>query len=294
MEDRIFNEDFFTKLSKINLNISMRLYKGAQGGRKSKAKGVSVEFSDFREYAPGDDFRRVDWNAYGRLDKLFIKVFMEEREGIFNFFLDKSKSMDYGKISKKNKALQIIGALSYIALNNLDRVYINVAEEASLSLLSGGTGKKGFQMILKELEAIEFNGATKLSEAITKRKINNKGVSIIVSDFFNNDGLTAIEQGLKYLAYKKQQIVLVQILAEEEENPSIEDEVTLIDCETKENIKLNLNYKLIEAYKKALKDFNNQLESLVVKYGGTLITVNTSKSLEEIILNDFGKKRVIY
>lgn len=294
MEDRIFNEDFFTKLSKINLNISMRLSKGAQGGRKSKAKGVSVEFSDFREYAPGDDFRRVDWNAYGRLDKLFIKVFMEEREGIFNFFLDKSKSMDYGKVRKKNKALQIIGALSYIALNNLDRVYINVAEEASLSLLRGGTGKKGFQMILKELEAIEFNGATKLSEAITKRKINNKGVSIIVSDFFNNDGLAAIEQGLKYLAYKKQQIVLVQILAEEEENPSIEDEVTLIDCETKENIKLNLNYKLIEAYKKALKDFNSQLESLAIKYGGTLITVNTSKSLEEIILNDFGKKRVIY
>ncbi|UYZ36026.1 DUF58 domain-containing protein [Clostridium beijerinckii] len=294
MEERIFNEDFFSKLNKINLNVSMRLSKGAQGGRKSKAKGVSVEFSDFREYAPGDDFRRVDWNAYGRLDKLFIKVFMEEREGIFNFFLDKSKSMDYGKNSKKIKALQIIGALSYIALNNLDRVYINVAEDERLSLLRGGTGKKGFQMILKELESVEFGGTTKLSKAITKRKITNKGVSIIVSDFFNNEGLDSIEQGLKYLAYKKQQIVLVQILAEEEENPSLEDEVTLIDCETKEKIKLNLNYKLIEAYKKALKDFNNKLGELAVKYGGTLITVNTNKSLEEIILNDFGKKRVIY
>lgn len=294
MEERIFNEDFFKKLNKINLNINLRLNSGAQGGRKSKAKGSSVEFSDFREYAPGDDFRRVDWNAYGRLDKLFIKVFMEEREGVFNFFLDKSKSMDFGENNKKNKALQIIGALSYIALNNLDRVYVNVAEEANLSLLRGGTGKKGFQMILKELENIEFNGATKLSEAIKKRRINNKGVSIVVSDFFNNEGLDSIEQGLKYLAYKKQQIVLVQILADEEENPSMEEEVTLVDSETGERVKLNLNYKLIEAYKESLKDFNKKLENLATKYGGTLISVNTNKSLEEIILNDFGKKRVIY
>jgi len=294
MEERIFNEDFFKKLNKINLNINLRLSNGAQGGRKSKAKGASVEFSDFREYAPGDDFRRVDWNAYGRLDKLYIKVFMEEREGVFNFFLDKSKSMDFGENNKKNKALQIIGALSYIALNNLDRVYVNVAEESNLSLLRGGTGKKGFQMILKELENVEFNGATKLSEAIKKGKINNKGVSIIVSDFFNNEGLDSIEQGLKYLAYKKQQIVLVQVLAEEEENPSIEEEVTLIDSETGERVKLNLNYKLIEAYKNALKDFNTKLGNLATKYGGTLISVNTNKSLEEIILNDFGRKRVIY
>ncbi|EKQ51408.1 MULTISPECIES: DUF58 domain-containing protein [unclassified Clostridium] len=294
MEERIFNEDFFRKLNKINLNINLRLSNGAQGGRKSKAKGASVEFSDFREYVPGDDFRRVDWNAYGRLDKLFIKVFMEEREGVFNFFLDKSKSMDFGQFNKRNKALQIIGALSYIALNNLDRVYINVADEENLSLLRGGTGKKGFQMILKELESIEFNGTTKLSEAIVKRKLNNKGVSIIFSDFFNNEGLDSIEKGLKYLAYKKQQIVLVQILAEEEINPSIEEEVTLVDSETGEKIKLNLNYKLIEAYKKALKDFNKKLGDLAVKYGGTLISVNSNKGLEEIILNDFGKKRVIF
>jgi len=294
MEEKIFNDDFFKRLEKINLNINLRLSNGAQGGRKSKAKGVSVEFSDFREYTPGDDFRRVDWNAYGRLDKLFIKVFMEEREGIFNLFIDKSKSMDFGKNNKRKTALQILGALSYVALNNLDRVYINVADEGNLSLLRSGTGKKGFQMILKELEKIEFNGVTKLSESICKRKITNKGVSVIVSDFFNNEGVESLEQGLKYLAYKKQQIILIQVLAEEEENPSLEEEVTLIDSETKEKIKLNLNYKMIQAYKEELKKYNEKLEKLAMKYGGTLVAVNTNKSIEEIILNDLGKKRIIY
>ena len=86
---------------------------------------------------------------------------------------EENSILTWKTVYKKNKSLQIIGALSYIALNNLDRVYVNVAEEANLSLLRGGTGKKGFQMILKELENIEFNGATKLSEAIKKRRINN-------------------------------------------------------------------------------------------------------------------------
>ena len=101
MAEKIFNEDFFSKLNQINLSINLKLSSGTQGGRKSKAKGVSVEFSDYREYMPGDDFRRIDWNAYGRFDKFFIKVFMEEREGIFNFYQDKRKSMDYGKENKK-------------------------------------------------------------------------------------------------------------------------------------------------------------------------------------------------
>ena len=254
---------------------------------------MSVEFSDFREYVPGDDFRRVDWNAYGRFDKLFIKVFMEEREGIFNIFLDKSASMDYGEKNKKIKALQIVGALSYIALNNLDRVNVNILEEDSLYEIKGGTGKKVFQNILKELENIEFNGKTKLSEAITKRKINSKGVSIIVSDFLCNDGIESLEKALKYLAYKKQEIILIQVLCEEEINPKIEEEVTLLDKETKEEIKLNLNYKVIEEYKKTLKNFNKNLETLAKKYGGKVIFSNTNMSLEEIILGELGKKRVI-
>lgn len=293
MEEKIFNEDFFRKLSNINLNINLKLSQGAQGGRKSKAKGMSVEFSDFREYAPGDDFRRVDWNAYGRLDKLFIKVFMEEREGIFNIFLDKSKSMDYGKINKKKTALQLGAALSYIALNNLDRVQFNLIENDKISMLQGGTGKRGFQSILKQLEQVDFEGSTNMGSSIIKKKISNRGVSIIISDFFDNNGIESIEKALKYLAYKKQQIILIQVLCNEEINPSIENEVTLVDSESNEKVKLNLNNKVIASYKEALKNFNKQLESLVLKYGGTFISVESGRPLEEVILKDLGRKGVI-
>lgn len=294
MSVKIFNEDFFKKLNKINMHINFKLSSGTQGGRKSKAKGVSVEFSDYREYAAGDDFRRIDWNAYGRFDKFFIKVFMEEREGVFNFFIDKSKSMDYGEVNKKDTALKVVGALSYIALNNLDRVNINTMENGAVKSLKSATGNKGFQRILKELESMEFDGSTDLSQSIKKRNLNSRGISIVVSDFLNNNGLETLEEGLKYLAFKKQEIILVQILAEEEINPQFNNEITFIDSETNENLKMSLTPSIIKDYKNSLKKYNKEIESLVKKYGGKLISVSSSKSIEEIILNDFSKKRVLY
>lgn len=294
MSEKVFNEDFFKKLSKINMSINLKLSSGNQGGRKSKAKGVSVEFSDYREYVKGDDFRRIDWNAYGRFDKFFIKVFMEEREGVFNFFLDKSKSMDYGEENKKNTALKIIAALSYIALNNLDRVNINLLSNGESDNLKTIAGSKTFQKILLDLEKIEFDGSTDLTNSIKKRNIKQRGVSVIVSDLLNNTGLKDLEEGLKYLAYKKQEIILVQVLSKEEINPLFNNEITFIDSETNENIKLSLTPALIKEYKNTLLNYQKSIENMVKKYGGKFISVNSSMEIEEIILGEFGKKRVLY
>ena len=294
MSERLFNEDFFKKLNKINMHINFKLSSGTQGGRKSKAKGVSVEFSDYREYTPGDDFRRIDWNAYGRFDKFFVKVFMEEREGIFNFFIDKSKSMDYGLINKKDTALKVVGALSYIALNNLDRVNISTMDSGSIENIKSAAGNKAFQRILRELENLEFNGSTDLTKSIKRRPLTPRGVSIVVSDFLNNEGIRDLEDALKYLAFKKQDIILVQILSDEEINPDFNNEITFIDCETNENVKMSLTPNIIKEYKKALKLYKKSIEDLVRKYGGKFISVSSSMEIEEIILGEFSKKRVLY
>ena len=293
MKENIFDKDFFTKLNKINMALNFRLSNGTQGGRKSKAKGVSVEFSDFREYAPGDDFRRIDWNAYGRLDKLFVKVFMEEREGVFNFFLDKSKSMDQGDDNKGEMALKIVAALGYITINNLDRIVVSGLEDGNIVDLGSGTGKRTFQKLLRDLNNIEFNGATNLGESIRKRKITGRGVSIVVSDFLNNGGLENLEEGLRYLAFKKQQIILVQVLSKEDMEPAIDEEVTLIDSETREEVKMTLNYKVIEEYKKTLKNYNENLKNIAKKYGAKVIFVRTDESLEKVILDKFTRNNVV-
>ena len=294
MSERLFNEDFFKKLSKINMHINFKLSSGTQGGRKSKAKGVSVEFSDYREYAPGDDFRRIDWNAYGRFDKFFVKVFMEEREGVFNFFIDKSKSMDYGLVNKKDTALKVVAALSYIALNNLDRVNLSTMDSGNIESFKSAAGNKAFQRILRDIEKLEFEGSTDLTRSIKKRSLSPRGVSVVVSDFLNNDGLKDLEEALKYLAFKKQEIILVQVLADEEIDPDFNNEITFIDSETNENIKMSLTPSIIKEYKKSLKNYKKSLEDLVRKYGGKFISVSSSMEIEEIILGEFSKKRVLY
>ena len=294
MGERLFNEDFFKKLNKINMHINLKLSSGTQGGRKSKAKGVSVEFSDYREYAPGDDFRRIDWNAYGRFDKFFIKVFMEEREGVFNFFIDKSKSMDYGESSKKDTALKAAAALSYIALNNLDRVNISTMDSGEIDSMKSAAGNKAFRRILKELEDIEFNGSTDLTKSIKRRPLSPRGVSIVISDFLNNEGTSNLEEALKYLAFKKQDIILLQILSEEEINPDFNNEITFIDSETGENVKMSITPNIIKESKSMLKSYNKSIESLARKYGGKFISVSSSMEIEDIILGEFSKKRVLY
>ena len=293
MKENIFDKDFFTKLNKINMALNFRLSNGTQGGRKSKAKGVSVEFSDFREYAPGDDFRRIDWNAYGRLDKLFVKVFMEEREGVFNFFLDKSKSMDQGDDNKGEMALKIVASLGYITINNLDRIIVSGLEDGNIVDLGSGTGKRTFQKLLRDLNNIEFNGTTNLGESIRKRKITGRGVSILVSDFLNNGGIENLEEGLKYLAFKKQQIILVQVLSKEDMEPTIDEEVTLIDSETREEVKMTLNYKVIEEYKKALRAYNDNLKNMAKKYGAKVVFVRSDEALEKVILDKFTRNNVV-
>ena len=97
MEEVLFDGEFFARLHTLRMSNKMKLTSGMSGGRKSSAKGNSVEFSDFREYMLGDDIRKIDWNAYGRMNRLFIKLFQEEKEGLFRIFLDGSKSMDYGE-----------------------------------------------------------------------------------------------------------------------------------------------------------------------------------------------------
>lgn len=280
MQEQIFDDDFFQKLNTLKLSLNMRLNQGMSGARKSGAKGTSVEFSDFREYMLGDDIRRIDWNAYGRMDKLFIKQFMEEKEGIYHIFLDTSKSMAYGEPKKSRLALQIAGALSYLVLNNLDRVYVTQVQENSLSEGRGLSGRNSYKRILAELNNVSFDGRTTLSGSIMSRNIKSRGCSIIISDFLDPAG---IEPVLRYLKFKKQQIVLIQVLAREELTISKEGSLNLIDSETGEIVKVTVNRKMIEAYEAELQKLQYRLSVLAKKYEAGYVLAAADESIDRVM-----------
>lgn len=287
MDTGIFDQDFFDKLHTLKMSLFMRLDQGMSGVRKSSAKGSSVEFSDFREYMLGDDIRRIDWNAYGRTDKLYIKQFMEEKEGVFQIFIDTSKSMEFGEIPKSRMALQIAGALSYIILNNLDRVYITALKETSLQQGKGYVGTSAFSHILSDLGRITFDGETNLSKAILSRPVRTGGVSVIISDFLDEKG---IDEAVKYLAYKKQAIVLIQVLAREEMEINYEGTLNILDMENDSRIKITMSNAVVKKYKETLKNMQENLQNLAHKYGAGYILVRSDTSLLHAMLHGEFRK----
>ena len=282
MAETLFDQDFFDKLNHLAIAMNAYMTHGTGGGRKSNAKVSSVEFSDYREYIPGDDIRRIDWGAYGRLDKLYIKRFMEEKEGIFHIFIDTSKSMSFGEPPKSKIALQLAGALAYLILNNLDRVYVSKMQENTLTVGKGRAGKQAFRSVVQELETIAFDGKTNLNQAITARRFQGSGVSIIISDFLDEQG---IEEAVKYLRYKKQKVILIQILARQEIEIEGDGTVNLLDMETGEEVRLTLNRMSIEQYQQALHNLRERLKALARKYEMTYIQMIADEPLDKFLFD---------
>lgn len=286
MENPIFDNDFFQKLNTLTLGMKLRLQKGMGGARKSTAKGSSVEFSDFREYMLGDDLRRIDWNAYGRMNKLYIKQYMEEKEGLFHIFVDTSKSMCYGEKPKSLMALQIAGALSYVILNNLDRVFVDQIKDGILISGTGRCGRNSFRKILSELSAMEFEGRTDLKSSICKKQFSGAGASILISDFLDEQGMIDV---ISYLRYKKQEIVLIEISAREEIEVTAEGTVNIVDMETDEKLKVTVTKDVLKQYQIRKQEHSQNLRRLCEKYGMVYLEAVSDEPIDQVLFNEFSK-----
>lgn len=280
----LLDQDFLNKLEHLSLSTRMMVKGDAGGNRKSHAKGSSVEFSDFKEYVPGDDFRRIDWNAYARFERLFLKLFTEERETVVTVFIDCSKSMDWGQPNKGFFAKQIAAALVYIALSNFDRTAVaalNQKVQISMPILSG---KQSFWRALKFIDGIAFDGKTGLSGAIKSYEGlgSRSGISIILTDLFSEDGY---KEGIKYLQYKKQDTTIIHIMAPQEMEPPWQDSVRLLDIEGYEYRDITIKQDVLSAYKKALDDFLDDNRRFCYERGVHYIPVSSAAGVDRVIFD---------
>lgn len=287
---KIFDAEFLKKLEVIAIKSRMSMTEGAGGNRKSRSKGSSVEFSDFREYSVGDDFRRIDWNAYGRFDKLFVKLFMEEREALINLFVDCSKSMDFGSVKKWDTGLKLSAIIAYLALTNMDRVCINMMKDGSLRQSQSLTGRASFDRCIKFLDSVEFSGSTNINKCIKGKDFHSRGISVIISDFFTPEG---IEETIKYLLYKKQEVILIHVLAKEEISPSIEGQINLVDSETGSVRDVAVTPIVLKRYQQELEKFINSLKEYANKVGASYIQVSSEHPIEKIVFEEFTKAGII-
>lgn len=284
-DEKVFDAEFYHKLNTLRMSLKMKLAAGANGGRKSNAKGNSVEFSDFREYILGDDIRRIDWNAYGRFDRLFVKLFMEEKEGVFRIFVDASKSMDFGESSKAVCAQRIAAALSYCVLENSDRLILNIMQGNGLTVHKGVTGRQAFAKTIDRLGQISFDGEADLLSCIKRSNIKQRGVSVVISDFYTD----RLEDILKYLIFNRQEVILIQVLSKEETAPDIDGTVRLLDSETLADMRITMSSSLQKEYKVSYESFIKNIDAVSRKYAASYLRVVSDESLDNIFFGTLSK-----
>ncbi len=298
----LLTPELLRRLEQFQLLAARRAKSSAKGERRSKARGQSVEFADHRNYTHGDDFRYLDWNLYGRLDRLFVKLYEEERELPVRIFLDASESMTFGQPPKFDFARQIAAAIGYVALCGFDRVSVipfpdtpadanRGLEQASRGALRSVRGKKSSMQFFRNVNALTAGGAANFNQALRRGALEAKqaGVAIVLSDFLDPAGY---EPGLTALIGRGFQVNAVQILAPEELNPTTYGDLRLVDSETGGLQEVTFGKFRLKAYQQTVQNYIQRLREFCQPRGISFFSVGSDTSLEQLLLKQLREQEV--
>lgn len=288
MENPYINSQFFQKLETRAITARKNLEAFYSGKHQTNKYGQTVEFSEHKEYVVGDDLRKIDWNLYSRFNQYYIKYYKDEQQIQINIYLDISKSMTELK-SKRDYAIALAAGLGYLGIINMDKIKFYFIKNNRLESSDLMVGKEKFFKEIKKINDLTFGGESYISEAIMSKKSKEKGqMAIIISDFLTaND----YKRGIDYLAYNKQQIVMLQLLAKEEISPNYMGRYNLIDSEALaiediKNLKLKITQANIKAYDKALAEIIEGNKSYAKRKGYAYAFASTDLKLERLIFSE--------
>lgn len=254
----------------------------ARGGRHAEHPAVELgsglEFRDYRGYTPGDDFRRIDWNLYNRLGRLFVRQFDQLEDFPVYLLLDLSDSMWFNKPPRANIARQVAAAVTAAAVNQHDRPQIHPFGAEFGSPLRTINGNNGLARALDYLNTLASLGQTDLATCLRRfasQRIRS-GMVVIVSDFFDPAGAEAITDALRGLRHS---LLLVQLVRESDRRPEISGEVRLVDCESKARIDVQTDSTILVAYREAYDQFQATLDRFTIKCGAAHVKLDVERSL---------------
>ncbi|MBP7825034.1 MAG: DUF58 domain-containing protein [Verrucomicrobia bacterium] len=320
----LLTPELLRRLEQFQLLAARRAKSSSKGERRSRARGQSVEFADHRSYVPGDDFRYLDWNLFGRLDRLFLKLYEEERELPVRIFLDASESMTFGEPRKFDFARQVAAAIGYVALCGFDRVSVipfpsaesgvrsaespsgaadaNAPRPALRSPHSSGElaargglrsvrGKKSSMQFFQNLNALTAGGGADLNEALRRGALEARqtGLAIVLSDFLDPAGY---ERGLNALIGRGFQVSCVQILAPEELTPANYGDLRLVDSESGAVQEVTFGRYRLKAYQQTVQNFVQRLREYCTQRGINFFLAPSNMDLQDLLLKQLRKAEV--
>ncbi len=263
--------------------VSRKIFRGRmKGERRSRRKGQSVEFADFRNYVPGDDLRFIDWNLYARLDKLFLKLFQEEEDLHFYALIDCSPSMDFGEPSKFLYARQLAAALGYIGLCRSDRVKIEPLGLPVARAAPALRGRGSLWRMLSYLEQLLCSGTTDLTAAVKSFCLRNagKGIVVLISDLMDKNGY---ESALRALIARDLDVYVIQVLSQAEIDPDLKGDLRLVDVEDQAVTEVSVSPRLLDKYRRTLATFIETAREFSARRGISYMMTSTDRPVERLI-----------
>ena len=308
MPSALLTPELLRRLEQFQLLAARRAKSSAKGERRSKARGQSVEFADYRNYVAGDDFRHLDWNLFGRLDRLFLKLYEEERELPVRIFLDASESMSFGTPSKFDFGRQVAAAVGYVALCGFDRVSMNVfpevnaensgldaaglsAQNAARGGLRSVRGRKSAMRFFQNITTLSAHGSASLNDSLRRGALESRdaGMAVVLSDFLDPAGY---EAGLTALIGRGFQVNAVQILAPEEFAPPVSGDFRMVDAETGAMQDVSFGNFRLKAYQQTVRNFCQRLREYCQARGVNFFSVISDSSLEQLLLKQLRQSEV--
>ena len=259
MENRqLIDDGTVALLENRDLNIRTLMDGLFGGNRRSAYTGSSMEFADYREYIPGDDLRRIDWNLYGRLDKLYLKLFTDERRQHHRVYIDCSSSMAWGEPEKHLVALRLAALIGYLGVSGTDRVSWYALEGKSCRRVTDAvSNREAWILGLERLGALRCGGDTRMDVSVMRCSDPgyHDGVSFLISDFLTERNWKA---AVDWLLSRKREVCLIQVLSRDEIGPALSGKLFLNDTESvgeddERNRRMDIGRQRLRAYAEAFE-----------------------------------------
>jgi uncharacterized protein (DUF58 family) len=274
--------DALQRLDNLALITRKSMATGRPGRRRSPLAGSSMEFADYRRYTSGDDFRRIDWRAYARLERLFLRVFEAEENLVVTILIDCSESMQHGQPSKASLATSIAAALSYIALKCEDSVIVGALTDRLATFRRAGSGKHAIWTVGEFLSRLPHSGPTDLNRALYDlgRVVTSPGLTIVISDFLAPGGY---QVGLRAVRQLRQEVALIQIFAPDEIEPDLQGDWRLRDSEGTGSVDISGTPGVLQAYRQRLLTFMQELASFAHAHAMTYAMIPSDTALTDVV-----------
>lgn len=281
----LLSPDFLARLARLKIAVRRRFAGSSAGSRRSTRRGASAEFAEHRPYYAGDDVRRIDWNAYARLEELVLRLFVAEEDVCVYLLVDTSPSMAVGAPPKLETAKRVAAALGYVALSGSERVSVMTFGAGLTNAFAPYRGKKRIATLLTQLDALAAGeGGTSLGRTVETflARRPRPGIVIVLSDFFDPEGFS---RPLDRLVAQKFEPVLFQVLDREELSPTAGGDFVLADSERGEEVEVTLDEHAIRTYRARLFAFFGELSGWAKKRGLHYGRIGSDEELEDVLLS---------